>query len=36
MIKWGIIGLGNIAWRFVQSIQYADRACIEAIASHNQ
>lgn len=35
MIRWGIIGLGNIALRFTKSIQNSKNGKIVAIASHN-
>lgn len=33
MIKWGIIGLGNIAMRFAKSLSHADDGILYAIAS---
>lgn len=36
MIKWGVIGLGNIAHRFVESLANFDNAKFYAGASHNR
>ena len=33
MIKWGIIGLGNIAMRFAKSLSYTNEGKLYAIAS---
>ena len=34
MIRWGILGLGNIAKRFMQGLAYFDDASLYAIASY--
>jgi len=35
MIKWGIIGLGNIAHKFAADLLLVDGVCIEAVASRD-
>lgn len=35
MIRWGVIGLGNIAHRFVESLNYFENATFYAGGSHN-
>ena len=35
-IRWGILGCGNIAQKFVSDLQYVDKAILYAIASNNQ
>lgn len=32
MIRWGIIGAGNIAHRFVKGLSYQENACLQAVA----
>lgn len=36
MLKWGVIGLGNIAKRFCESLEYFDEACFYAGSSHTK
>lgn len=33
MIQWGVLGLGNIAQRFLASLSHSKRGCVRAIAS---
>lgn len=33
MIQWGVMGLGNIAQRFLASLSHSQRGCVRAIAS---
>ena len=35
-IKWGIIGLGNIANKFAQTVKAMDSVELEAVASRNK
>ncbi|MCH3962113.1 MAG: Gfo/Idh/MocA family oxidoreductase [Solobacterium sp.] len=35
MIQWGIVGAGNIAKRFANSLQYETNACLYAISGRN-
>lgn len=35
MVKWGIIGLGNIAARFAKSLQKSNEGILYAVASRN-
>ena len=35
-IKWGIIGLGNIAYKFAQAFQYTKNATLKGISSNNE
>ena len=34
-IKWGVIGCGNIAHKFVEDLQYVNNSQLYAIASTN-
>ena len=36
MVKWGIVGLGNMAHKFAQSINEVDNAQLSGIASLNK
>lgn len=36
MIHWGVIGLGNIAKRFIKSLSYSDVATLYGVASHTK
>ena len=36
MIRWGILGAGNIAGRFAASLQQADDACLYAVSGRNE
>ena len=36
MIRWGILGAGNIAHRFAKSLQYEDDAVLYAISGRSQ
>ena len=35
-IRWGVLGCGNIAQKFVSDLQYVDKAMLYAIASNSQ
>lgn len=36
MYRWGILGVGNIANRFIKSLEYSDDGILYAIATHNE
>ena len=35
-IKWGVLGCGNIAQKFVSDLQYVDNSILYAVASNNK
>ncbi len=36
VIKWGVLGCGNIAHKFVSDLQYVDNSTLYAVASNNK